>query len=61
MYDRKIQECEGCGRVRDTEANLCVDCLLVLKCCDSYLEAANNLCGCGGHAAEALQRLRERN
>lgn len=54
-------ECQGCGRVVDElEAGLCKECIEAEVCCPSAHVARQTYCGCGGSAAEALRRLRER-
>lgn len=60
MREYKIQECDGCGRVRDTEGGFCGDCIRAELCCSSEQEAARRNCGCKGGAARTLTMLRDR-
>lgn len=53
-------QCENCSNIRPLENGLCWECLTNEVCCRSYSEAAVAMCGCGGSAAEALERLAAR-
>jgi len=55
-----MSECEGCGEARPVIYDgLCVECIRAEVCCSNRYAAALALCGCGGWAAEALDRIRE--
>jgi hypothetical protein len=55
-----VGECDECETVTFLDGGLCMVCLRAEVCCSSATAASIALCGCGGHAAEALRRVIDR-
>lgn len=55
-----LSECEGCEKPALLDGGLCLDCLMVERCCGSPQEAVARSCGCGGAAAVAIRNLKAR-
>lgn len=53
-------ECENCERIAPLETGLCLACLREEVCHMTAQAAADEMCGCGGSAGQALTRLLDR-